>query len=137
MAEKVAFGGDYRMVKISFNFLGNPCIASKANGAAQFAQRSMKSQIGSPAIGRLNAVTKAHNVAQIKTIRTGKISAKKAITISVVPIRGSSVVAVASEKPNEVISSIQLCFTPSAKIPCPKKDPNMPMRKIHSAVFVS
>ena len=50
---------------------------------------------GSPAIGRLKAVTNAQSVAQISIMRNGLIRIIKATKISIMPIIGKRVVAVA------------------------------------------
>jgi hypothetical protein len=119
---------------MSLNFFGIPCKYNSANGVAQLAVLSTKSQIGSPATGRATEVAKAHSVAQINTIRNGQNNAEKAIRMSITPIHGNIVVAKDSEKPNEVIRGIQLDLTPRAKTPCPRNDPNTPNRSIHSTV---
>lgn len=117
----------------SASFFGKPCSSNSASGAAQFAQRSTKSQMGSPAIGRMSAVAKPQIVAQINTSRIGQNRANTATAISSPPINGINVVAVVDENPTAVKNGIQLCLMPSAKMPCPKNDPKMPMRSTHSA----
>ena len=84
-----------------FQDLGNPRKASKANGAAQLAHLSKKSQIGSPEIGLIKAVRNPQKAAQAKTTFNGLINTKKATNKSNIPIKGIKVVAVDSAIPTD------------------------------------
>jgi len=55
----------------SFTCFGSPIMYNSASGAPILANRSIKSQTGSPAIGRMRAVTNVQNTAQRRTRRTG------------------------------------------------------------------
>ena len=83
----------------SFQFFGHPMRSSSANGAPQFGQRSIKSQIGSPTSGRTSAVQKPQNVAQSNTIRTGRTKTISAISKSTKPISVKRIVAVPISAP--------------------------------------
>lgn len=107
------FYADFTL-KMFFTGFHETCSKSKANGVAQFPVRSINSHIGSPERGRLNAVTKAQNIAQMRIIRNGLINIIRAIEISKRPIIGINVMATSLEKPNMVISGIQLSLTPNA-----------------------
>ena len=78
-----------------------PLIYKSASGAAQLANLSTKSHIGSPDIGLISAVKNPQNVAQTKTNLSGLNSTIIATVISSSPTRGNSFVAADAGIPTE------------------------------------
>jgi len=120
----------------SFHFRGRPLMYNNARGTAQLAQRSMKSQNGSPAMGRANAVRKPQIVAYTSIKRNGYTKASIATMISSVPIRYMVLVAVLPVKPVKAVNiSRNRGLSWRAKMPWPRNSPNRPRRRIHSIIL--
>jgi hypothetical protein len=85
-----------------FKLFGIPKRYKRAKGAPILAKRSTKSQIGSPAIGRIRAVANPQKAIQSTAILMGFMSIKRARAISKAPISGRIVTAVSAEIPTEV-----------------------------------
>ena len=124
----------YLTLNQPFRVLGTPCKNSNASGAAQLAQRSIKSQIGCPAIGLNSAVQKPQIQAQTKIALIGQNNAIIATITSIIPIRGNKVWPKLSLIPTAVKYGSQEAFVCRANTPCPKKLPKTPNLKIPSAV---
>src|SRR3989344_4626825 len=77
----------------SFNVRGQPTKRSNARGAPQLAQRSMKSQTGSPTNGLKSAVQNPQKAIHKSAMRIGFIRTKIASAISDRPIKNKSCVA--------------------------------------------
>lgn len=95
----------------SLRDFGHPTKSSSAKGAPQFAQRSTKSQMGIPIIGRSRAVQKPQKTIKRRIMRTGLKSMRRANVTSANPTRKSSCVAVlGSETPKCANQPIQSFF---------------------------
>src|SRR3989338_4125794 len=86
----------------SFTDLGHPTRNNNASGAPQLAQRSIKSQIGSPTNGRNKAVQRPQKAIQSNANRTGLTKIKNAKAASIKPIKSSKVVAVSDPTPSSL-----------------------------------
>ena len=109
---------------------------NKAKGAAQFAERSIKSRIGAPLNGRIKAVKKAQKIIQNNMYLFGLISIQNARITSSTPMIGISTFACSTVKPTVTSSGIQEGLTCRAKIPCPKNVPKTPILNISSGVIL-
>ena len=67
-----------------------------------FANRSTKSQMGSPAIGRIRAVANPQNAIQSSANRMGLTRIRIARAMSIIPIIGKSDAPASAENPTEV-----------------------------------
>jgi len=121
----------------SLKDFGQPNKRRRASGAPQFAERSTKSQIGSPTIGRKSAVQKPQNIIQSRRIRIGFKRTKNARVVSISPTINKSLVArTVSVIPKMENHPIQVSLPCSAKTPCPKNSPATEILKTHSISFV-
>src|SRR3989344_5660896 len=110
--------------------LGQPMSRSNASGAPQFAPRSIKSQIGSPTIGRTSAVQNPQIAIHKIAMRIGFTNTRTARVTSITPTRNSSVVAGSgAEIPNIGNHSIH-AFLPL----CPRQESDLDSR-VRSAKF--
>ncbi len=93
----------------SLIFFGQPRMDRSARGAPILANLSMKSQIGSPPIGRISAVKNPQKAIHSTNMRTGLTKIKTARVTSTTPIMDINFTAISGD----ILTAVKYLIQPS------------------------